>query len=47
MDPMEQAEAELLRKEEENQRDLINSIGLDDFIATRDLSEKGKLQFIR
>lgn len=41
MDPMEQAEAEMLRKEEENQRDLERAIGLADFLSRRDLMDRG------
>ena len=43
---MEQAEAEMLRKEEENQRDLLNAIGLEDFLNKKDFSEKGLRIFI-
>ncbi len=42
MDPMEQAEEEMRRREEENQKDLEDTIGLDDFISRRDLSNRGR-----
>jgi hypothetical protein len=42
MDPMEQAEEEMRRREEENQKDLEDTIGLDDFISRRDLANRGK-----
>lgn len=41
MDPMEQAEAEMLRKEEENRRDLESAIGLENFLDRRDFSDRG------
>ena len=39
---MEQAEEEMRRREEENQKDLEDTIGLDDFIPRRDLSNRGR-----
>lgn len=43
MDPMEQAEAEMLRKEEDNRRDLESAIGLENFMDRRDYSDRGAL----
>ena len=43
MDPMEQDEEDMRRKEEETQRDLEETIGLIDFIADRDLSGRGRI----
>jgi hypothetical protein len=43
MDPMEQNEEEMRRKEEENQRDLEETIGLGDYFSSRDLSTRGKI----
>lgn len=43
MDPMEQNEEEMRRKEEEHQRDLEETIGLGDFFSTKDLSTRGKI----
>lgn len=40
---MEQNEEEMRRKEEENQRDLEETIGLGDFFANKDLSTRGKI----
>mmetsp|Transcript_24130 Transcript_24130/g.24718 ORF Transcript_24130/g.24718 Transcript_24130/m.24718 type:complete len:810 (+) Transcript_24130:123-2552(+) len=42
MDPMEQNEEEMRRKEEEHQRDLEETIGLGDFFSSKDLSTRGK-----
>jgi hypothetical protein len=42
MDPMEQNEEEMRRKEEEHQRDLEETIGLGDFFAGKDLTTRGK-----
>ena len=41
MDPMEQAEADMLRKEAENRRDLESAIGLEQFLSRKDLSDRG------
>jgi hypothetical protein len=46
MDPMEQAEAEMVRKEEENRRDLESAIGLEHFLERRDLSDRGTLDSV-
>lgn len=45
MDPMEQAEQEMLRRELENQRDLESAVGMDDFLARRDFSDRGKYAY--
>jgi hypothetical protein len=42
MDPREQNEEEMRRKEEESQRDLEETIGLGDFFAGKDLTTRGK-----
>lgn len=47
MDPMEQAEAEMLRKEEENRRDLESAIGLENFMDRRDFSDRGSYTLFR
>lgn len=42
MDPMEAAEAELIRKEEEELNDVREAIGLEDFLSKRDFSDRGR-----
>jgi ankyrin repeat protein len=42
MDPMEAAEAEIIRKEEEELNDVREAIGLEDFLSKRDFSDRGR-----
>jgi hypothetical protein len=42
MNPMEIQEEEMLRKERESQKDLEDTIGLVNFIAKRDLVNRGR-----